>query len=129
MSVPIKEFMTQVPHSVGHDMGIEKAKELMTKHSCHHLPVLDGGKLVGVISDRDIRTAERVDKASSLKIEDFMTEEPVVVQPTEDVFQVAMLMHEKKIGSVIISGTQDSPWGIFTATDALHFFANQKGAN
>ncbi len=129
MSIPVSEYMTQVPHSVGHDMGIDKAKELMTKYSCHHLPVLDGGQLVGVISDRDIRTAEKVDRAKELKIEDFMTEEPVVVPPNQDVYQVAMLMHEKKIGSVIISGTENTPWGIFTATDALHFFTQQKGAN
>lgn len=125
MSMPVTEFMTSVPHSIGHDMNLEKAKELMFKFSCHHLPVLDGGQLVGVLSDRDIRLAEKMSNGSEVIVEDVMTDEPVVVQPTEDVFQVAMLMHEKKIGSVIVSASEDKPWGIFTATDALNYFSKK----
>jgi acetoin utilization protein AcuB len=128
MSSPVTEFMTQVPHSVGHDMNLETAKDMMLKYSCHHLPVLDGGHLVGVLSDTDIRVAEKYKSNHDLRVEDIMTDEPVVVEPTTDVFQVAMLMHQKKIGSVIVSATPDSPWGIFTATDALHYFT-QKGEN
>lgn len=128
MSTPVTNFMTSVPHTVGHDMNLKKAKELMLKYSCHHLPVLDGGKLVGVLSDRDIRLAEKMSKGEEVVVEDIMTDEPVVVPPTEDVYQVAMLMHEKKIGSVIVSGSEQQPWGIFTATDALSYFS-KKGAH
>ena len=110
MSSPVTEFMTQVPHSVGHDMNLETAKDMMLKYSCHHLPVLDGGHLVGVLSDTDIRKAEKYQKSENVKVEDIMTDEPIVVEPNMDVFQVAMIMHQKKIGSVIVSATDDSPW-------------------
>lgn len=126
MSQAVREVMTQMPHTIGHDMGIEKAKSMMNQYSCHHLPVLEGGRLVGIISDRDLRTVEKVKAKSAIKIEDIMTDEPVVVKPVDDIFQVAMLMHEKKIGSVVVSASEGQPWGIFTSTDALAFLSKKK---
>ncbi len=123
MSVPVKNFMTSMPHSIGQDLPISKAKAMMAEFSCHHLPVLNGGHLVGVLSDRDLRQVEKVLQSRDVKVEEIMTDEPVIVQPDEDVFQVAMLMHQKKIGSVIVSATPSSKWGIFTATDALAYFS------
>lgn len=120
MSKPVINFATSVPHTIGQNLPISKAKEMMSQFSCHHLPVLDGGHLVGILSDRDIRMAEKLGD-STTPIADVMTPEPVIVPPTEDVFQVAMLMHQKKIGSVIVSATDETPWGIFTATDALSY--------
>ena len=126
MSVPVREFMTSMPHSIGKDLPISKAREMMSKYLCHHLPVLEGGRLVGILSNRDLQQMARVSASEDLSVEDVMTEDPVFVEPTEDVFQVAMLMHQKKIGSVIVSATTDSKWGIFTATDALAYFSQRK---
>lgn len=117
--------MTVMPHTIGHDISVEKAVDLMRQYSCHHIPVLDAGHLVGILSDRDIQTIQKVSQLDEFKAEDIMTEDPVVVLPDQDVFQVAMLMHEKKIGSVIVSATEDEPWGIFTSTDALAYFAKK----
>jgi acetoin utilization protein AcuB len=125
MSTPVKEFMTHMPHTIGHDISVEKAIDMMKQYSCHHLPVLDGGKLVGIVSDRDIQTLSKLAKFDNVKAEDIMTDEPVVVPPELDVFQVAMLMHEKKIGSVIVSAQDNEPWGIFTSTDALAYFTKK----
>ena len=126
MSNPIKEFMTPMPHTIGHDMTTDKAFEMMKEYSCHHLPVLDGGKLVGILSDKDLKTVAKIANAEEVKVEDLMTDEPVVVEPGMDVYQAAMLMHEKKIGSVIVSATPGEPWGIFTATDALNYLAEKR---
>ncbi|MCB0408348.1 MAG: CBS domain-containing protein [Bdellovibrionales bacterium] len=126
MSTPVRTVMTSMPHTIGHDMTIETAKEMMREYSCHHLPVLDGGKLVGVISDRDLRLLDSIKGSQNTPIEDIMTDEPVLVSGNTDVFQVAMLMHEKKIGSVIVQGEADLPWGIFTATDALKIITKNK---
>ena len=124
MSTPIVEFMTEMPHTIGHDISISKAHQMMTDLSCHHLPVLDGGHLVGVLSDSDLRLISKLSD-ENIKVEDIMTDEPVVVKPDQDIFQVAMLMHEKNIGSVIVSAKEGSPWGIFTATDALSYFTKK----
>lgn len=125
MSIPVSEFMTAMPHSIGEDIELTKAKEMMDQYSCHHLPVLKGGHLVGIISDRDVRAAENANPDGEMTIGQIMSDEPVVVQPEQDVYQVAILMHQKKIGSVIVSATDKSPWGIFTATDALRYFTEK----
>ena len=125
MSTPIREFMTKTPHSIGHDISLEKALEKMEQYSCHHLPVLNGGHLVGILSDRDIQIMRKFDDFASIKVEEVMTEDPVVVDPDKDIFQVAMLMHQKKIGSVIVAAKPGEPWGIFTATDALAYFSKK----
>lgn len=125
MSKPIKEYMTRMPHSVGHDIPLERAIALMEQYSCHHLPVLDAGHLVGILSDRDIQVARRFDDFLEMNVEEIMTPDPVVVDPDQDIFQVAMLMHQKKIGSVIVSAKDNEPWGIFTATDALAYFTEK----
>lgn len=126
MSNPIKDFMTPMPHTIGHDMTTSKAQEMMKEFSCHHLPVLDGGKLVGILSDKDLKTVAKISGSEDIKIEDLMTDEPVVVEREMDVYQAAMLMHQKKIGSVIVSASPGEPWGIFTATDALNYLAKNK---
>jgi acetoin utilization protein AcuB len=118
--------MTLMPHTIDHDKTVGDAKALMIKHSCHHLPVLNGGALIGIISETDLKRVERLDNNLKFKIEHVMTEEPHVVKPSEDVFQVAMLMYQKKIGSVIVSSGDDHPWGIFTSTDAIGYFSKKE---
>lgn len=121
MSDLVKDHMTLMPHSIRIDMQIENAIDMMKKYSCHHLPVLDGGKLVGIISDTDIKRIRKLPNNLKFKVEVIMSEDPVMVQPEDDIFQVTMLMFQKEIGSVIVSGAADEPWGIFTSTDALSF--------
>lgn len=125
MSNPVKNYMTVMPHSIRTDLSLGKAEEMMSKYSCHHLPVLEGGVIQGVLSARDVNKFKNLSGGLDLMVEDAMTPTPVIVKPTEDIFQVAMLMHEKKIGSVIVSGDENSSWGIFTSTDALGYFSDK----
>jgi acetoin utilization protein AcuB len=125
MSTPVREYMTPMPHTIGQNIEVSKAFDMMSEHSCHHLPVLNGGHLVGILSDSDLRALRKSKLTENIKVEDVMTDDPVVVPPTEDVFQVAMLMQQKKIGSVIVSADDKSPWGIFTATDALGYLTKK----
>src|SRR3569832_507271 len=59
-SVPVRQFpavrqyMTLAPHTIGCDRTIAEAHELMRTHNIRHLPVLDSGRVVGVVSERDL---------------------------------------------------------------------------
>ena len=56
MSTPtVKDFMTEMPHTINEDLSLKKAMEMMHEYGCRHLPVLHGGKVVGILSDRDIK--------------------------------------------------------------------------
>jgi acetoin utilization protein AcuB len=58
-SIPtIQKYMTPMPHTIGSDQSLQKAHELMREFKIRHLPVLKGGKLVGILTDRDIALVE-----------------------------------------------------------------------
>lgn len=119
MKQQIKEYMTPLPNTVGSDVSLDKAEQMMRECKCRHLPVLQGGKLVGVLSERDIQLLRVFEKQNEVAVRDVMTEEPFVVDPEAPLKDVAAQMVERRIGSAIIRAKGDTPWGIFTTTDAL----------
>lgn len=63
-TMPVKEWMTQDPVTVGADTDTEEAAVLMATHGFRHLPVMDGDKVIGVVSLRDVLSA-RIRRRSS----------------------------------------------------------------
>jgi acetoin utilization protein AcuB len=117
---PIRDFMTPVPHSIGRDQPLSMAHERMRGWGIRHLPVLEGGKLVGILSQRDallVETLRDVDPAK-VAVEDAMTIDVYLVSPDTPLGEVASAMAEHKYGcAVVMSGTLLA--GIFTTVDAL----------
>ena len=54
----IDQFMTRAPHTIGYHQTLATAHRMMRELSIRHLPVLDGGKLVGILSQRDLHFIE-----------------------------------------------------------------------
>ena len=123
MTKTVKDYMTALPQTIGADSSLHLAKILMDENSCHHLPVLDGGELVGVISLFDLSLILLSSKAKSSKISDVMTTSPYTVPPDTSLKTVATEMLKQKISSVIVQAKGSQPWGIFTNTDALRIVA------
>jgi len=127
MSKPIpaiQKYMTTTPHTIGSDQTIAKASAMMSEYRIRHLPVLHGGHLLGVLSDRDIKLIESfpgVD-ASKLKVEEAMTEQPYTVTPEMPLDEVVNTMAEKKYGSAVIVQNHKVV-GIFTTVDACQALA------
>ena len=121
MNTPVKEFMTATPHTIGKDISVNKAKTMMLEFTCHHLPVLDGGKLVGVLSDRDVAIVEQTPGAMEMPVNNLMTDDPIIVDPDTSIKDAIAEMLENKVHSLIVSAKGNQPWGIFTATNALEF--------
>ncbi|MBS2013589.1 MAG: CBS domain-containing protein [Deltaproteobacteria bacterium] len=116
--------MTTAPHTIGADQTLSKAHAMMREHSIRHLPVLSGGKLVGVLTDRDLRLVESlkdVDPAK-LMVEEAMTSDVFVVEPDMSLDEVVGTMGSKKIGSVVVMQNQKVV-GIFTTVDVCRAFA------
>lgn len=117
--------MTMSPHSIGLGQPLDVAHRMMREHAIRHLPVLEGGKLVGILSQRDlylIETLEALD-TSAVRVEEAMTQDIYIVGPEESLESVVSTMAERKLGcAVVIDGPGVA--GIFTTHDALRALAH-----
>lgn len=123
-SLTVGEVMTPSPHSVGIDQSAKVALELMKKYQIRHLPVRDGGALVGVVTDRDLQFALRLDKVDDedLSVADAYTPEPYVVKKSTLLHEIAHRMACDKLGCAIVT-EDEKPIGIFTMVDACRVLA------
>jgi acetoin utilization protein AcuB len=116
--------MTKSPHSIGVEQSLERARAVRTEHRVRHLPVLHGGKLVGVISDRDVHLVESLEGVDPklVTVSDAMSEAVYCVPPDTLLIDVAREMGDHKYGStVVVSGGKVV--GIFTTVDASRALA------
>ncbi len=127
MSKPIpmiQKYMTTSPHSIGVEQPLSKAHDMMREHGIRHLPVLHGGKLVGMITDRDLHLVESlvgVDP-SKVKVEEAMATVVYAVTPECPLDEVVGTMGEHKYGSAVIM-QNEKVVGIFTTVDVCRALA------
>lgn len=119
----VQKFMTVLPHTIGADQTLEKAEKMMAEHRVRHLPVLDGGKLVGILSDRDLRLVEsfRDVDPREVKVSEAYTPEPYVTNPAAPLTEVCKEMAAHKYGCALVLDNHRLV-GIFTWVDALNAF-------
>src|SRR6476469_4387690 len=102
MKPTIQQYMTRNPHTIGREQTLEVAHRVMREHGVRHLPVLEGGKLVGVVSQRDlhlIETLRDVDPAATT-VEEAMTMDVYIAAPSTPLAEAVHVMAENKYGSV-----------------------------
>lgn len=121
----IHKFMTPMPHTIGADISIKTALAEMREFRIRHLPVLSGGVLVGVLTDRDLKLAVSFKGSDEMKVEDVMTPEPYSVIPEAAMDVVVVEMAERKYGCAVIQQENGKVVGIFTATDGLRVLGEQ----
>lgn len=123
----ISEVMIPVPHSVGINQPVSIAKKFMKEYDVRHLPVQQGGKLVGILSERDIYfvMADGKSDEESLFVSDIYMSEPYLVKPSTPLCDVVKSMAENKYGcAVIVEEANDGKLlGIFTTVDACRRLA------
>jgi acetoin utilization protein AcuB len=126
MTPSIESFMTPVVHTIRSNAPLSDAHAVMREHHIRHLPVLEGGALVGMVSERDMHLVESlgVGKANEITVEEAMSQDVLVVEPTADLSEVARLMAERKAGSAVVVHDQKVK-GIFTTQDALWVLAKR----
>ncbi len=120
----IQKFMTMQPRSIGRDQTMAAAHKMMREHSIRHLPVLWGGKIVGIVSDRDlnlIETLRDVDP-TQVHVEDAMTGVPYITTPDTALDEVVSTMAEHKYGCAVVAQNEKLV-GVFTTVDACRAFA------
>lgn len=114
----ISMYMTITPHTARPSMSLDEAMKLMRERHIRHLPILDGGRLVGMLSEGDIRLLESAADAGPMTAEEAMVQDVYVVSPSTPLDEVAEKMASKKCGSAVVMQNQKLV-GIFTVVDAL----------
>jgi acetoin utilization protein AcuB len=122
---PIERYMTRSPHSIGDDQSLARAKIVMQEHRIRHLPVLHGGHLVGMLTERDVQLVETLDHIDSglVTVSDAMSQSVYAVSPETPLKQVAAEMAACKYGSAVVMRGRDVV-GIFTTIDACRALAS-----
>ena len=120
----IKKFMTTDVQTIGDDQPMTVAHRLMREQHIRHLPVLHQGKVVGIVTDRDLHLVETLADVDPKKIavSEAMTPDPYVVSPEASLDEVVSTMAAKKYGSAVVSD-HGHVVGIFTTVDACSAFA------
>ena len=119
----IEKYMTAMPHTINADLPLQAAKEMMRKYEIRHIPVQVAGKLVGVLTDRDLKLALSFQDAKELHVEDAMTPDPFAVDINTSLQNTVMKMAEHKFGCAIIQNNNGHVVGIFTATDGMRLLS------
>lgn len=127
MSKPIASYMTRMPVTIEHDASLAKAHALMREREIRHLPVMRGGRVVGIVSRGDLHLLETIADfpLDAVEVEEAMTEDPYIVSigtPTDDVVDT---MAQHKYGCAIVVGPNGDVAGVFTAIDAMRLLAQQ----
>jgi acetoin utilization protein AcuB len=131
----VRDSMTREVVTVGAEASAAEALALCRENRIRHLPVLEGGRLVGIISDRDLRSAApalgdpaRVEALGRIRVADKMVRDVATVHPEDPIEDAAVAMYERKIGCLpVVDG--DDLAGILTSSDVLRAFVRLVGAS
>jgi acetoin utilization protein AcuB len=128
MKKTVRNYMTPDPVSVNLRESLEKVNDMMQRQGIRHMPVIDEGKLVGVVTDRDVRLAKgfRHGKLKDFEAADVFEDNVYITHPDSNLKEVAAEMASRRIGSAIVV-EDDQPVGIFTTTDACRALSEVLG--
>jgi acetoin utilization protein AcuB len=119
----VENHMTPYPSIASEDMSIREASEFMKKNRIRHLPIVNHGKVVGIVSERDLKQAEILSDAMQVIVSDVMTPNPYCAIVGTPLSEVAHEMAKHKYGcAVVLNGT--AIVGIFTSTDGMRVLSS-----
>jgi acetoin utilization protein AcuB len=122
----IVTIMTPLPHTIEAGRSIHEAKAIMDSEGIRHLPVTSEGRLVGMLSERDLKLAFAIaatgETSESLNVGDVCNLDAYVVEHNTPVDQVLMHMAENRLGSALVTRSGRLV-GILTNTDVYRCYA------
>lgn len=125
----LSEIMNRTLITVDRRVSLRRAQRILDQYKIRHLLVMDGKRLVGIVTDRDLRkaapsskspltTSEREEFMDELKVMEVMSRKLITASPTTTVREAAKVMVGEKIGCLpVVDG--NALVGIVTETDLL----------
>ncbi|MBL0699374.1 MAG: CBS domain-containing protein [Desulfosarcina sp.] len=136
----VSDSMSKIVFSINAKASLSKAITLQQKCQVNMFPVLDEGKLVGVITDHDIQRAsisdkialdthEAIDLVSNVLVREVMTPNPITIPPDYTVEEAAEILLSNKIAGAPVQDTKDNIVGVLTRSDVLRVIILLTGGN
>ena len=113
----VAKYMTPSPHTIQAEVNAQIAVNMMKRFNVRHLPVLNGKKLVGILSDRDLKTIACITALDGFEVRQVMTKNPYSVKAAASLSDVATAMARNKYGAAIVVGLKEEILGIITTVD------------
>lgn len=134
----VKNWMKKKVVTIDVNESMQDAISALKEHGILMLPVLDKGKLVGVITDRDLKKASASDATtleihelmyllSKIKIKDIMTKKPKTVPPDYTLEETAEILLNNKISGVPVQDSNGKVVGTITQEDIFKAFLSLSG--
>jgi CBS domain-containing protein len=131
--IKVSEVMMKGPVTLQSGDILDLANDVMTLGRIRHLPILDNGKVVGVLSQRNlfhsalvtalgIRPKERKELLKAIRVNEVMSAPVITVSPDARLKEAARMMMEKKIGCLPVV-ENDTLVGLLTESDMLRYVA------
>ena len=128
----IEKIMSKNVVSVEMDDSLKVVKKIFDNTSFHHLIVVESGKLIGVISDRDLLKAlspnvgtvhETTKDAASLnkKAHQIMTRKPIVLRLNAEIYEAVAIFNNNKISCIPVVDEEEIPVGVISWRDILKY--------
>lgn len=131
----VKEIMMGAPVTLKPDDTLNLANDIMSLGRIRHIPIVEDGRLVGILSQRDLfgaavntvfnlRPKEKREMLKNFQIRDVMRDRVVTAAPDTTIQEAARLMAEKKIGCLpVVEGGELV--GLVTSTNILRYLAQR----
>ncbi len=117
----VEELMTPFPMEASPETTVTEAIGMCRMLHARHLPVVNGGQLAGIVSDRDLRRCAAAGRAPTTTLDEIMESEPLTIEPSQTLREAAELMATAKISALPV--VEDAQLiGILTLTDLLEHF-------
>jgi len=119
----VSQYMTRSPITIDPQTEFHRAFDLMRAHHIHHLPVVDGGRVIGLIAERDLLLAAANYGSAEVPVADIMRGLPICIAEGAELKQAARLLVIKHIGSLPVLNPAKALVGIITETDIFKITA------
>lgn len=118
----VRDYMTGKVITIDADQPVRAASDLLARHRIRQVPTLRGGRLVGIVTQRDLRSAP----ATARTVSQVMTAKPFVIAPDAAIDEAAHLLRTYKIGALPVVEDHELV-GIITISDVLDAFIALSG--
>lgn len=134
----VEQRMTSNPITIPPTATIADASELMRVHKFRRLPVVDDGKLVGLVTDRDLRAVSPSPATTlsifelnyllaKMRIKDIMQKKVITIKSEATVEEAALLLYNHRIGGLVVVDDHGKVTGVITETDIFKCFVDVMG--